>query len=142
MKWRTILMLMIAGSLVLAACNDGAVEDVTSEIEDATDVSVADETEQAAIEVAAEVEEQMNTLETEIQNLDAAEELESAWSGMQSELTAAIASMGTDGMLSTDGLEDEIDAFQSAVDDAGDEITPELRDAWDTLRAKVEQLMG
>ena len=142
MTIRKLIALIVAGMLALAACSDGTMDDVASELEDAADVSVADETEQDAMELASEVEDQMNTLQAEVQSSEAVDDLEESWNQVESELTAAIASMGTDGTISTEGLEEELDDFQTAIEDAGDSITPELRDAWQSLRTQVEELMS
>lgn len=83
----------------------------------------------------------MNVLAQEIQTSGTATEVESAWTKVQTELTAAIASMQTDGSISTDGLEGALADFQAALDSAGEEITPEMRSAWQSLRLKVEQMM-
>jgi hypothetical protein len=142
MSIKRITAFLMAGALALAACSSETVDDVTSELESATDVSVADDVEQDAMELAAEVQDEMSTLGTEIQNSDAADDLQAAWNEMQGEVTAALASMGTDGTISTEGLEEGIDEFQTALDSAGDEIGPEITEAWNSLRDKVESLMG
>jgi phage-related minor tail protein len=139
---KRIITAIMIGALALAACSGDTVDEVASEIEDATDASVADEVEQNAVELASEVEQQMDTLTTEIQNSEAADDLQNAWNDIQTEVTAAIASMQTDGTISTEGLEQELDEFQTELDAAGDQIAPELQDAWNSLRSNIEQMMG
>jgi phenylalanyl-tRNA synthetase alpha subunit len=139
---KRIITAIMIGALALAACSGDTVDEVASEIEDATDASVADEVEQNAVELASEVEQQMDTLATEIQNSEAADDLQNAWNDIQTEVTAAIASMQTDGTISTEGLEQELDEFQTELDAAGDQIAPELQDAWNSLRSNIEQMMG
>jgi hypothetical protein len=134
--------LLVVGLLALAACSSDTLDDVTSEIQDSSDISVADEAEQDAMELAVEVEEQMNTLAAEVQESEAASDLETAWNEVQTELTAAIATMDTDGAIETDGIEGELDDFQNALEAAGDDISPELRDAWDALRSDIQALMS
>jgi phenylalanyl-tRNA synthetase alpha subunit len=139
---KRIITAIMIGALALAACSGDTVDEVASEIEDATDASVADEVERNAVELASEVEQQMDTLATEIQNSEAADDLQNAWNDIQTEVTAAIASMQTDGTISTEGLEQELDEFQTELDAAGDQIAPELQDAWNSLRSNIEQMMG
>jgi gas vesicle protein len=139
---KRIITAVMIGALALAACSGDTVEDVTSEIEDATSASVSDEVEQDAVDLATDVEQQMDTLSNEIQNSEAADDLQNAWNDIQNEVTAAIASMQTDGTISTEGLEQELNEFQTELDAAGDEIAPEVRDAWTSLRTSIEQLMS
>jgi PBP1b-binding outer membrane lipoprotein LpoB len=139
---KRIITAIMIGALVLAACSGDTVEDVTSEIEDATNASVSDEVEQDAVDLATDVEQQMDTLSNEIQNSEAADDLQNAWNDIQNEVTAAIASMQTDGTISTEGLEQELNEFQTELDAAGDEIAPEVRDAWTSLRTSIEQMMS
>jgi gas vesicle protein len=139
---KRIITAVMIGALALAACSGDTVEDVTSEIEDATSASVSDEVEQDAVDLATDVEQQMDTLSNEIQNSEAADDLQNAWNDIQNEVTAAIASMQTDGTISTEGLEQELNEFQTELDAAGDEIAPEVRDAWTSLRTSIEQMMS
>jgi phenylalanyl-tRNA synthetase alpha subunit len=142
MNGKKLSAAVLAGAMALAACSGDAVDDVTSEIEEATDASVADEVEQNAMDLASEVESEMSSLATEIQNSESADELETAWNDLQGEVTAAIASMQTDGSIETEGIEQELDAFQSELEAAGDDIAPDVRNAWDSLRSKIEELMS
>lgn len=139
---KKIAALLLAGAMVLGACSDDSLDDAADELDEATNGSVADEVEQNAVELATEVEAEMSSLATAIQNSEAAADLETAWNDVQAELTAAIASMQTDGSIETDELEDELDEFQSAIEQASDSVEPELMDSWDSLRSKIEQMMS
>lgn len=139
---KRLTTILFAGVLVLAACSGDGLGDVASELEDATDATVSDEVEQDAIDLAADVEEQMDTLTEEIQSSDAAEDLRDGWTDIQSAVTAAIASMQADGTIATEGIEDALTEFQSDLDAAGDEITPELQAAWESLRTSIQELVG
>lgn len=139
---RRIIIAIVVGAMAIAACGGESVDDLASDLEDATNGSVSDEVEQDAMDLAADVEEQMDTLTTEIQSSAAAAELETAWTNIQSEVTAAIASMQTDGSIATEGLEEALSEFQTELDAAGDDLAPEVRSAWDSLRTSIEQLMN
>lgn len=140
MKMRTVAAIGLAGLLTITACSgEGGVEDVVSGI---TEDSVADQVEQDAMELAAEVEQEMTVLGEEIRNSGAAAELQAAWDEVQAEASAAIASMQTDGTIQAEGLRTELEEFQAELEAAGDEVGPELQDAWESLRAKIEQLMS
>ena len=142
MKTLRIMVMTVAALFAVAACSEDALDDVASEVEDATDVTIGEGAEQDAIELAAEVEAEMTTLASEIQSSAVAADLQDAFTDLQGELTAAIASMDTDGRLTSDDLQEELSEFQGLIDDAGDEITPELRSAWDSIRAKIESMLG
>ena len=142
MKTLRITVMALAALFAVAACSEDALDDVTSEVEDATDVTIGEGAEQDAIELASEIEAEMTTLATEIQNSTVAADLQDAFTDLQGELTAAIASMGTDGLLTSDDLQEDLNEFQGLIDDAGDEITPELRSAWDSIRTKIESMLG
>jgi enamine deaminase RidA (YjgF/YER057c/UK114 family) len=131
----------LAGLLALAACSGDGLE-VSSELDAVTDVTVTDEVEQSALELASDVEEQMDMLTEEIQTSEAASELESAWSNIQTSVTAAIASMQSDGTVATDEIEEALDEFQTELDAAGDEIAPEVRSAWESLKTSLQDLMN
>lgn len=139
---KRLTSILFAGVLVLAACSGGDLDDVASELEDVTDATVSDEVEQDAMDLAADVEEQMDTLSEEIQSSDAAAGLQDAWADVQTAVTAAIASMQADGTVATDGIEEALNDFQSEVDAAGDEIAPELRSAWESLKTSIQELAG
>ncbi len=139
---RRMIALLTGLVLALAACSNQAVDDIASEIDSATDASVADEVERNAIELAAEVEQEMDVLAEEIQASEAAADLKAAWGEVQAEVTAAIATMQTDGTITTDGLEQELEAFQAELDGVGDAVAPELKEAWSSLRTKIEQMMA
>lgn len=139
---KRLFALLVAGMLVLAACSGDGLDDATSDLEDATDVTVADDVEQGAMELAADVEEQMDTLSEEIQSSDAAGGLQDAWADIQTAVTAAIASMQADGTVATDGIEEAVDDFQAELEAAGEEIAPELRSAWESFRTSLQDLIG
>ena len=139
---KRLLIATVVGALALVSCGSDTIEDVADDIENSTDVSVSDEVEANAVALAADVEQQMDTLTTEIQSSEAAADLQDAWSNIQGAVTAAIASMQTDGSISTDGLSEAIDEFEAEVTEAGDEIGPEITEAWNSLRSSLEQLMN
>lgn len=140
MKHLKALLLTVV--LVLAACSGDGFDEAANDLEDVTDATVSDDVEQGAVDLAADVEEQMDTLSEEIQSSDAAEGLQDAWADIQTAVTAAIASMQADGTVATEGIEEALNDFQSEVDAAGEEISPELRTAWESLRTSIQELVG
>lgn len=128
---RLVTAIAMAGLLVIGACTT-----------DTADPEVSDDVEQNAVDLAAEVETQMTNLAIEIQDSEAAADLQAAWGDVQAEITAAIASMGTDGTIQTENLGEELDEFQAELEAAGDAVTPELLQAWEALRSSVEQMMS
>ena len=138
---RFTTMIMI-GALAVAACSGDTVGEVASELENATDATIGDAAEQNAMQLAADVEEQMQTLTDEIESSGAADDLRGAWSNIQTEVAAAIASMQTDGSIVTDGLNEALEDFQTELEATGDEVAPEVRSAWESLRSSIEQMMS
>jgi hypothetical protein len=132
----------IVAAVLLAACSGEGVDTLTSQLDSATGDSVADQVEENAVELAANVEQQMDILGEDIESSGVSADLESAWTQIQTEVTTAIASMQTDGTISADGLREALDAFQTELEAAGNEITPEVRSAWNSLRSDIEQMMG
>ncbi len=139
---KRLMTAVFACALAIGACSNGTADDVSSQIDKATDASVASQAEQNAVELATEVEAQMDTLSTEIQSSQSAEDLQNAWTDVQGAVTTAIASMQTDGTVTTDGLQEALDNFQTQVDQAGEEIGPEVKDAWQSLKTDIEQMMN
>jgi hypothetical protein len=84
----------------------------------------------------------MTELATEIQNSQAAADLETAWVALQAEMTAALSSVQADGEIDTTALQSELDEFESELTAAGDEVGDDLMSAWSSLRAKFEDLIS
>lgn len=139
---RRFATVLCIGLLVLPGCSGNGLDGAASELEDVTDASISDEVEQGALDLAADVEEQMDTLTDEIQSSDAADDLRNAWNDIQTAVTGAIASMQADGAVPTEEIEEAVNEFQAVLDEAGDDIAPELETAWESLRSSIRDLTG
>lgn len=134
MKVIRILAMIVVGPLAIAACADttGDIEDAVTSLPEASDVA----------DLASEVQAEMTELATEIQNSQAAADLETAWVALQAEMTAALSSVQADGEIDTTALQSELDEFESELTAAGDEVGDDLMSAWSSLRAKFEDLIS
>jgi formiminotetrahydrofolate cyclodeaminase len=134
MKVIRILAMIVVGPLAIAACADttGDIEDAVTSLPEASDVA----------DLAGEVQAEMTELATEIQNSQAAADLETAWVALQAEMTAALSSVQADGEIDTTALQSELDEFESELTAAGDEVGDDLMSAWSSLRAKFEDLIS
>jgi hypothetical protein len=131
---RTVRMLALAvlGLFILVACNDAAgdLEDVPTTLPDAAEVGDAFD----------EVRNDIEQLATEIENSEAADDLQAQWEDVRADITAAIDSATTDGSIDTTGLEETMDDFQAELEAAGDEFGDEAMAIWTRLRSQIEQL--
>lgn len=133
MKTLRVSTIVVIGLLVLVACNGAAGDvDVPTTLPDASDVDA----------VVDEVRDEMGQLATEIENSEAADELQAQWTELQGDITAAIESVTTEGSIDTTGLEESMDDFQAELEAAGDDLGDEVMSAWTALRSQIEQLLG
>jgi hypothetical protein len=130
---RTLLLALI-GAVVLAACSGAAdiVDDPVTTLPTQDDV----------VEVVSEVQADIERLGEEVANSEAADELQEAWTDLNSELTNMMESIRTNQAFDTDAVENRLAEFGQEVEAAGEEVGDELQSAWSDLRSKVEQLLG
>lgn len=128
------LLLALIGAVVLAACNSAAdiVDDPVTTLPTQDDV----------VEVVSEVQADIERLGEEVANSEAADELQEAWTELNSELTSMMESIRTNQAFDTDAVENRLAEFGQEVEAAGEEVGDELQSAWFDLRSKVEQLLG
>lgn len=140
---KPLTAVLFAGMLALAACSGDGVT-TTSQLGDTTttDAGATSSSEGDLSGAIDEIETEIDALQTQIQNSAAATELQSAWTDLTAELTAAMSSMVQDGVVDSTAVEAALDDFQADVEALGDEVEPELVTAWETLRAKIESLMS
>ena len=93
-------------------------------------------------EAAAAVQTELTELEAQIQSSAAAEELQEAWTTLQVEISSAIADITANGTVDAAAIQVALDNFQSEVEALGDQVEPELTEAWNTFRQQVEQLIS
>lgn len=132
MRTIRILIVALAGAVAVAACSDTP--------EGLTPTSLPGEEDVA--ELVAEVQADIEEVNTELANSEAADELRTAWSELNAELTTAIQSITSNQAVDTEAVRNQLDEFQSEVEAAGDEVSDELRSAWIELRSKFERLLG
>lgn len=132
MKTLRLLAIAMIGLFALAACNDatGDLSDVPTTLPEASEV------EDAFTDVRDDIEQ----LATEIENSEAADDLQAQWVEVQADITAAIDSATTDGSIDTTGLEQSMDEFEAELEAAGDEFGDEAMALWTQLRTQIEQL--
>jgi DNA repair exonuclease SbcCD ATPase subunit len=90
----------------------------------------------------AELQQRMSELATEIQGSEAAAELQARWDQLQTEMTSALASIQEDGRLDTTALESMLQEFEDDLETLGDQVEPEVREAWATFRDSLDRLPG
>jgi chromosome segregation ATPase len=146
MTRRTLIAFGLAGILATTACAEtadlsqttlgGVPETTTTE---ATSATTADLDPSAAI---ADLQQRMSELATEIQGSEAAAELQARWEQLQTEMTSALASIQEDGRLDTTALESMLQEFENDLETLGDQVEPEVREAWATFRDSLDRLAG
>lgn len=134
MRTPRLLPMAVAALLVLAACTDvtGDLGDIPTTLPDASEVGDA----------ADQVRNELEQLATEIENSEAADELQTQWTELQAEIAAAIASASSDGSFDTTRFEEAMDDFQSQLEAAGDDLSDEALAAWAAFRVQLEQLLS
>lgn len=136
--------LAVAALMLIAACGDSTPEGDTTTVTGATSTTLESAAETGDFDAAgavAEVQSEVNELANEIQDSAAAEELNEAWTALSNEITEAVTSV-EDGTLQLPDLEAELQQFELTLESLGDEVEPELQQAWDSLRRSVELLMN
>ena len=134
MKTRYVLVAMMVGMLAIAGCSDtpDTIEEAATSLPDVDDLQ----------SLAGDIQSEMSDIANEIESSEAAEELETAWSDIQTEISSAVAAIGEDGSIDTEAVRDELENFQSEMDELGDQVSAELQSSWAELREKLEQLMS
>lgn len=134
MRTVRILIVALAGAVAVAACSDTpeGLDDAVTSLPGQDDVTA----------LVAEVQADIEEVNTELANSEAADELRTAWSELNAELTTAIQSITSNQAVDTEAVRNQLDEFQSEVEAAGDEVSDELRSAWIELRSKFERLLG
>jgi len=126
----------LVAALALAACSDAPenVQDAVSSLPSSEEVT------ENVTEVAQDVQTQLNELGTAIENSEAAEDLQTAWSDVRTEVTSAISSFSSGESIDTAAIETQFDEFQTELEAMGDDVGDEVMSAWNELRAAFEQL--
>lgn len=136
MRTVRVLIMALMAALSVAACSDAPenVEDAVSSLPSSEEVT------ENVTEVAEDVQTQLNELGTAIENSEAAEDLQTAWSDVRTEVTSAISSFSAGESIDTAAIETQFDAFQTELEAMGDDVGDEVMAAWNELRSAFEQL--
>lgn len=136
MRTVRVLIMALMAALAVAACSDAPenVEDAVSSLPSSEEVT------ENVTEVAEDVQTQLNELGTAIENSEAAEDLQTAWSDVRTEVTSAISSFSAGESIDTAAIETQFDAFQTELEAMGDDVGDEVMAAWNELRSAFEQL--
>jgi hypothetical protein len=106
--------------------------------------TLQEELEETASDVAAAIvaaQEDLADIGQEIQESEAAQDLMDAWEDLRADLTAFFTSLQSEETVDTTRVQEFLDDFERELDEAGDQVTPELREAWESLRAHIERLI-
>lgn len=120
--------------LSLAACAGG----------DTTLTTLQEELEESATDVVATIaaaQEDIADIGQAIEESETSQELMDTWQDLQADLTAFFTSVQSEQTVDTTQVQTILDNFESELDEAGDQVTPELRETWESLRAQVERLL-
>ncbi|HXV71681.1 MAG TPA: hypothetical protein VEB69_09795 [Acidimicrobiia bacterium] len=136
MRTVRVLIMALMAALAVAACSDAPenVEDAVSSLPSSEEVT------ENVTEVAQDVQTQLNELGTAIENSEAAEDLQTAWSDVRTEVTSAISSFSAGESIDTAAIETQFDEFQTELEAMGDDVGDEVMTAWNELRSAFEQL--
>ena len=143
MRNRTLIAFGIAGAMTIAACA-GTTDPTVTTAAVVPGTSGSDDTATTGSDpaaMAAELRARIDELAAEIENSEAAEQLQSNWAELQAGFTAALAGIGEDGTVDLSGVEDGLEEFEAEIEDLGDQVEPELRDAWERFQSELQQLM-
>lgn len=113
-------------------------------VDDAALTTLQEQMEETATDVVAAIaaaQEDMTDIGQRIQESEAPEDLRNAWEELQADLTAFFNSLQSEETVDTTQVEEILDAFERELDEAGDQIGPQLREAWESLRVNIERLI-
>jgi len=133
---RTLKTLLFASLLVVvAACTGGdtTLSTLAEQIEEETGTDVG-----AGIAAA---QQEMSEIAQEIEESEASQEVQEAWESLEADLLELFTSLQSEEAVDATQVQAIFDDFETRLDEVGDEVGPELRDAWESLRTQIEQLI-
>lgn len=139
---RRAIALALAGLAGLAACADST---TTSLDEALTGTTLAGDAGAEApgsgdLDTIAEFQAEVDELSDAIAQSEAADDLSTAWQALNAELAASIQSIQEDGAIAREEIETGLEDFEQRLDEL--DVEEDVRIAWETLRAHLEQLMS
>lgn len=117
-----LLVLLLA--LAVAACGGEA------------DAGLDAETAETLDQIEAEV----TRLGEEIDASDMRDDLETAWDGVEEEVTEAVDAIRSGETIDSDAIEQQLEQFEQTVESV--DVEQSMRDAWTELRANIEDLLA
>jgi DNA repair exonuclease SbcCD ATPase subunit len=145
MTRRTLIAFGLAGILATTACADANLSETTLGVPGTTTTEATSATPETDLDPSAaiaELQQRMSELATEIQGSEAAAELQARWEQVQTEMASALASIQEDGRLDTTSFESMLQEFEDDLETLGDQVEPEVREAWATFRESLDRLAG
>ncbi len=143
LSWRTtVLALVLAFSGLLAACDSGSDNDVTTTSGLDDPVATTNAEDESFEDSLADLQSQMAALAEDIENSEAADELGDAWAELQAEVAEATTALTSGAAFDTTELQQGIDAFEDQLDTMGGEAGDELQSAWAEVRSTLEDLVS
>lgn len=92
-------------------------------------------------EAISAAQEEMSDIGQQIEQSEPSQDLQKAWEDLQAELTEFFTSLQSEEIVDTTRIREVLDDFGRELDEAGDQIRPELRETWESLRAQIERLL-
>lgn len=146
MTRRTLIVFGLAGILATSACADANLSETTlGGVPGTTTTGATSATPDTDLEPSAaiaELQQRMSELATEIQGSEAAAELQARWEQLQTEMASALASIQEDGRLDTTAFESMLQEFEDDLETLGDQVEPEVMEAWAMFRESLDRLSG
>lgn len=141
MRSKLMIGVMLIGAIGLIGCSETpeTIEDIPTTLPEELPTTLPDAGD--VQDLVDEIQTEMDDIATEIQNSDAGEELEGAWTEIETEIRAAVDSVAESGSFDASGLQDQLDEFQETLTSMGDDVSDELMSSWDALRNAFDQLM-
>lgn len=141
MKSRTIRRILsttaVGFALVVAGCTSTGGDSTTSlGTVDGSDVGI-----DAAV---TDLQQSIMTLEEEAEAANLTDDVQTAWTSLTTELDGAMQSIAALDFagVDADSLRSESAAFANTVAEAGDELSEEFRDAWDSVQINLETVLN
>jgi hypothetical protein len=139
----SLFVLLVVSMLIPAACDDDEGDATTSTTGTDGAVTTLDEASAEFGALLSDVGTTTIDLDNAVASVDAPD-VAAAWSDLQASIDAVVTDLRTGAVTESHAseLEDDLDAFSSAVDDADPEVVDDLREPWNRLVASLEALLG
>ena len=135
-----LAVLLVTATAACTASDDPNAGDTTSANDGSTPTSEASTLEMAVIDMEASILD----VQAEAEEADLPADLLTEWEELETQLENAIDAIGRLDFdaIDTDTIQSEALEFTNAVNEAGDELSAEFRDAWDSLRTNLDTVVS